>query len=170
MSSGLQRGTVQVVSYDEAWPDDFAAEQLVLVPIFGGQAVAIEHVGSTAVPSLSAKPIIDIEVGLRDFAAWRQFVPALEAAGYVFMPERVRDIEVFTPKGPEARRTHHLHLTQYAGSEWRRTLAFRDALRNDAGLLQEYQTLKQRLAKQYPDDRAAYTAGKAAFIRRVLES
>jgi GrpB-like predicted nucleotidyltransferase (UPF0157 family) len=167
MTRGLRRGTVALEAYDPRWADEFAKEKIVLEAIFGGAAQAIEHVGSTAVPGLSAKPIIDIEIGLKNFSNWRKFVPQLEAAGYTYMQNRVKPDEVFMPKGPETSRTHYLHLTQFDSQEWLQVLRFRDTLRENESLRREYGRLKQQLAEKFPADREAYSRGKAAFIERV---
>lgn len=169
MTVGLRRGSVILHAHDPDWAQDFADEKQRLQAIFGDEAGAIEHVGSTAVPGLSAKPVIDIEVGLKDFSKWRQFVAPLESAGYTFMPDRVRADEVFMPKGPETARTHYLHVTQFDSKEWRGVLKFRDRLRADSKTRTEYETLKAILAQQFPGDRAAYAAGKKAFIERAIQ-
>jgi len=166
MRSGLRRGTVMLVPYSPDWEADFATEQAALQQQFGPAAIAIEHVGSTAVPGLDAKPIIDIEVGLRQFGDWQRYIEPLEARGYTFMLDRVGTDEVFLPKGPEQLRTHYVHITAHDSPQWRQTLGFRDRLRADAALRDEYQSLKQTLARRFPDDRQRYTAGKAAFIER----
>lgn len=165
---GLRRGTVRLEPYNSVWPAVFAREQTALEMIFGGAALAIEHVGSTAVPGLSAKPIVDIEVGLRRFDEWQKIVPQLERAGYTFMPERVTPDEIFMPKGPDENRTHYLHVTGYDSAEWRKVLAFRDTLRANEATRQAYENLKQKLALDFADDRAAYSRAKAEFIQRHI--
>lgn len=167
---GLGRGEVKLQPHNPVWARAFEDEKSLLIPIFGSSAVAIEHVGSTSVPGLSAKPIIDIEVGLSNLASWIAFRSKLESAGYASMPDRIRIDEVFMPKGPEARRTHYLHIVAYNSSEWIRTLKFRDILRNDERVRSEYQTLKQALAERFSDNRAAYSAAKASFIQRSLSA
>lgn len=167
---GLRRGVVSLTGHDAFWSSAFEKERQNLAIIFGDTAAAIEHVGSTAVVGLAAKPIIDIEVGLHNFARWTDCISALEQSGYTFMPERVKDDEVFLPKGPENMRTHYLHIAQYESVEWNKTLAFRDALRQDEQIRHEYERLKSRLADEFPNDRSAYSNAKAAFIKDVLES
>jgi GrpB-like predicted nucleotidyltransferase (UPF0157 family) len=166
--NGLKRGTVKLERYSPAWAADFATEKIGLEEVFGEMAVAIEHVGSTAVPGLAAKPIVDIEVGIKNFGDWHSFIKPLEAIGYMFMPERVKPDEVFLPKGSEEKRTHYLHITEFASDEWRKVIAFRDILRSDAELRQQYEDLKVGLARKYRDDRAAYSAAKVQFIIDAL--
>ena len=107
---GLKRGTVQVVSYNPAWPELFLAEQRRLQLALGVDSSLIVHVGSTAVPGLAAKPIIDILVAIDDLADYERYIPLLADLGYTFMPERVFADRVFLPKGLPERRTHHLSL------------------------------------------------------------
>lgn len=168
MGLGLSRGTVVLQSYDPEWPAAFEQEKALLKSVFGNAAEAIEHVGSTAVPGLSAKPIIDIAVGLRNFQRWSEFTDKLVRLGYTFMEDRVRDVEVFMPKGSETERTHYLHITQYGSTEWQNMLRFRDAMRSNAALHEAYERLKQKLARKHSDDRKAYTAGKEAFIQKII--
>jgi len=169
MTSGLPYGTVTLSPYDSAWPTAFEYEKKALELIFGAHANAIEHVGSTSVPELSATPIIDIAVGLGNFAEWPSFVDQLQTEGYVFMQDRVKPTEVFMPKGPEAHRTHYLHITQFGSMEWNNMVVFRNALRLDSELRQSYERLKTQLAAQYPDNREAYSQGKATFIHGFMQ-
>lgn len=128
----------------------------------------VEHVGSTSVPGLDAKPIIDMQASLRSFSDWRDVAPRLVERGYTFMAGRVYDARVFLQKGPDELRTHYLSLIEANTVEWRLRLRFRDALRSDAVLRREYQDLKRRLLREHADDRPAYTAAKADFVARVL--
>ena len=166
---GLRRGTVQLADYDPDWPVEFEKEKRLLERAFGDRVVAIEHVGSTAVPGLSAKPIIDIEIGLRHFEDWHGLVPLAEKAGYSFMPERVFEDYVFMPKGAEDCRTHYLHFAAVDSSEWQHVIRFRDALRRDQKLRDEYAALKRHLSETH-QNRAEYTQAKTAFIEKALEA
>lgn len=168
MANGLKRGTVKLENYTPAWAKDFAAEKVALEKVYGDATVAIEHVGSTAIPGLIAKPIIDIEVGLKHFDDWRKFVKPLETIGYTFMPDRVKSDEIFMPKGPEERRTHYLHITEFNSHEWQKVIKFRDKLRLNSKLRCEYEELKMDLVKKYFDSRAAYSDAKTRFIMSVI--
>lgn len=128
--------------------------------------VVIDHVGSTAVPGLTAKPVIDLQVQVPDLNDEPTFRPALESLGLVL---RARSVELCFFRPPAERpRDVHVHICEF-GSRWARDhLMFRDALRADDGLAREYGSLKQRLARSFGNDRAAYNSGKSKFIARVL--
>lgn len=166
---GLQRGTVHLSPCDSAWADDFEKEKKLLLDAFGDKVLAIEHVGSTAVPGLSAKPIIDIEIGLRKLNDYKMLIPLAEKLGYQFMPDRVFEDYVFMPKGSENCRTHYLHFATIDSDEWRNILRFRDLLRSDSILRDGYASLKAKLAAQNSQDRESYTTAKTDFIRKSLE-
>ena len=159
---------VTLSPYSPLWPAIFDYERERLRELLG--EVRIEHVGSTAVPGLGAKPVIDILVGAPSLAAIEERIPALQGYGYQYVPEFERAI----PDRRYFRRTDgqpghfHVHAVVEGGAFWRSHLAFRDALRADAGLAGEYWKLKRKLAARFPDDRAAYTDAKAEFIRDVL--
>ncbi|UFN46294.1 GrpB family protein [Nocardioides okcheonensis] len=165
---GLRRGALALHAYSESWPALFAAERSVLLAHLSPWVVDVEHVGSTAIPGLEAKPLIDMQAGIRDLAEVRVVVPVLTGLGYHYMSDRVYDTYVFLPKGPESRRTHHLNLVQHDSDEWRTRLRFRDALRADPALAARYLDLKRSLAARHLGDRASYTAAKASFIQAVL--
>ena len=122
----------------------------------------IHHIGATSVPGLAAKPIVDMMAGVRDFEKARAAYEPLLAEGYVHTPHRPGIAHHFSKAG------NGLHLTEPGSDLWNERLAFRDALRADPELVTEYEALKLRLAEAHPDDREAYTAGKRAFVGRVL--
>lgn len=168
MTLGLARGEVRVVPYDPAWPAAFAAERERLRKALGGLAMEVEHVGSTSVPGLAAKPVLDLAAGRPPESALEPYVRALEGAGYTYRGENgIAGRHLFV-RGSESARTHHLHLVALGGEEWERQRAFRDALRADPAARDAYAALKHDLAARHPGDRAAYTGGKADFIARVL--
>ncbi len=161
---------VHVVPYDERWPNLFDAERGRLVGLLAPWLVGdVEHVGSTSVPGLSAKPIIDMLAGVRRLNAARQAVPLLEVVGYESGSHRPHEaLWLFKPAGvPSFERLFHLHLTEVGSDLWRERLVFRDTLRADPGLTAEYEQLKQRLARERADLRE-YTDGKRGFVVRVL--
>jgi GrpB-like predicted nucleotidyltransferase (UPF0157 family) len=152
-----------VVEYDPDWPRRFETERAllerVLAPWLAG---GIQHVGSTAVPGLAAKPIVDVIVGVRDLDESRAAYDVLREHAYVHSPHRRGIAHHFTRPG------FSLHLTEPGSDLWRERLAFRDALRADAALTAEYEALKRALAVEHCDDIAAYTAGKCDLVGRVL--
>ena len=166
---GLERGVVRVVPYDAGWGELFAQERRRLHERIGHVVFDIQHVGSTAVPGLAAKPIIDFAVELASpeaIACCRQPLLDLgyvdrgdagDEGGYLFVKECAPGV-----------RTHHLHLVTVDDPQWRNYLRFRDALRSDATLRAEYAALKQALQRRFADDRPGYMAAKDAYVRRVL--
>lgn len=167
---GLESGTVRVVPYDDRWRALFDRAAAELREALGSEALEIHHVGSTAVPGLAAKPILDILVGIRDFDSARSLVPKIEDVGYEHRAgEEIADRHYFRrPRGRA--RTHHLSLALPTSHHFRVTMAFRDALRSDAALASEYAALKRGLAERYPREREAYQDGKTAFVERVLKT
>ena len=170
MSSTIPPETVELSAYSPMWPAVFDIERGRLLEIFGADAVLVEHVGSTAVPGLGAKPIIDILLGAPTLAVVDRHIPQLVETGYRYVQEFERAI-------PERRylvkvQGHpghfHLHAVVYDTPFWRDHLAFRDILRDDPGLAVRYWRLKSALAARHRNDRAAYTEGKAEFIKNAL--
>ena len=160
---------VEIVEPDPGWPAAFRQERErlleVLAPWLAGP---IEHVGSTAVAGLPAKPVIDVMAAVADLDASRPAIAAAEAsAGYVYFAYKPDVMHWFCKPSPEVR-THHLHLVPFESRLWVERLAFRDALRDDAELAAEYAALKRSLAARFPHDREAYTDGKGPFVRAVL--
>ena len=129
----------------------------------------VHHVGSTAIPGLAAKPILDMVAGVRNLDEARAAFEPLRRAAYRHEPHRPGIAHHFVKPSLDVP-THSLHLTEPESDLWRERLAFRDALRRDPALAAEYETLKLGLAQEHADDRQAYTAGKRAFVARVLAS
>lgn len=154
--------------HSEQWHQLFAEEETQLRNAIGEQVVVIEHVGSTAICGLSAKPIIDIAVAVREIADAEKCVTQLEGLGYKSRGELgIPGRQYFTKGDP---RTHHLHMVKLGGDLWRSHLLFRDYLRQHSEVAKEYENLKTELARKHPENREAYTAGKAAFIEGVLKA
>ena len=163
---GLTRGGVVLRDYDARWPAEFAREAARLQALLGDGPV-IEHVGSTAVPGLCAKPLIDIAVGLVDREALDAARLLLGRAGYDDRGDFGDRGGIILAKGPEDDRTHLLHLVERRDPRWDRYIAFRDALRADPGLRDRYAELKRQLAAGYWADRTAYLEGKRPFIEAM---
>lgn len=165
---GLASGTVTVLPYDPRWADQFATASREICDAVGSKIIGVHHVGSTAVPGLSAKPILDILVSVPDFTQALEIIPDLEKLGYEFRPnEEIPDRHYFRRKRGN-HRTHHLSLAEPSSHYHRVTLAFRDALRANAGVAQRYAELKLDLARKFPYDREAYIAGKSDFVAETL--
>ena len=164
---GLERGVVRLVPYDPRWPALFAAEAARLRAALGpGLPMALEHMGSTAVPGLAAKPVLDMLGGYPAGADVGAYVAALVRAGYVHRGEQGIPGREFFRRGEP--RAWHLHLAVQDGAFWREHLAFRDALRAHPAWRDAYEALKRDLAHRHAHDRASYTEAKGAFVRAVL--
>jgi len=161
---------VVIAVYDLSWPEIYAGEAQAIRQALGDILVGVEHVGSTAIPGLAAKPVIDILVGVTVLAEAEAKIPALEALGYECRGENGIPRRLFFRKGlVEFRRTHHLHMVEAGHEQWKSLLAFRDYLRSHPGDAQRYEALKRALAEQFRDNRAAYSKGKTQFVQATLE-
>jgi GrpB-like predicted nucleotidyltransferase (UPF0157 family) len=166
------RAPLVVVPYQNNWLDAFISEHDVLATIFPKSAFQIEHVGSTAVPGLSAKPIIDIMVGAYSLNEVNERIEAMTGVGYEYIQqhEQVIPLRRFFAKPVVRPRHFHVHAVRVDSAFWRDHLLFRDALRNDSRLANEYAALKLQLAQQCGDDREAYTVAKGLFIESALNA
>lgn len=166
---GLQSDTVRLCAHQEAWAAKAEEAIRALREAFGPAAVDVCHVGSTAVPDLRAKPILDLAVGVRSLPDALGRIPAVEEAGFRHVPKNDNEWQVFFSRvGEDGSVTHHVHAVLYGGPEWRRYLLFRDRLRRDERARRRYERLKLRLCEQYPNDRARYTESKQDFILALL--
>ncbi|MBB5232651.1 GrpB family protein [Deinococcus budaensis] len=168
MTLGLRRGTVELRPSSAEYPGLFAQERGQVARALGPLAVAVEHVGSTSVPGLAAKPILDLAVGVEDAARLDACIRPLEQIGYASFGDREGWGEYFFAKGPDEARTHYLHLMPVREQRWRDYLLFRDVLRACPDLRDEYQALKTALAREHGAARAEYTARKGAFVEGIL--
>lgn len=161
---------VQLLEYQDTWPGQFLSVAEEVRSAIAVRSAVIEHIGSTSVPGLCAKPVLDILVGVTSLAEAEAGVPALFAAGFLYRPEyeqAIPDRRYFArPEGPLPR--VHLHAVLLDGALWRQHLGFRDALRQDPRLARSYAALKRHLAMRHGSDKSAYTEAKAPFIRQVL--
>ena len=161
---------IKICPYSSAWAEWFAAERAVLAVVFSAD-VQIEHIGSTAVPGLGAKPIIDILLGAPCLSVIECKIPGLLALDYQYMPEHeaVFPNRRFFAKPKTRPRRFHLHAVKSESDFWYEHIAFRDALRSDPELARDYENLKRDLAVRFAFDRQAYTDGKDPFVHPVLE-
>ena len=172
----LVREQVAIVPYDPRWPGEFLREKVHLEACLPRELIGrIEHFGSTAVPGVAAKPIIDMLVEVADLAETRRrIVPVLESRGYEYFwrPTRGDDTPPFyawfIKRDAKGRRTHHIHMVERHFPHWERLL-FRDYLRAHPETVRAYVDLKTRLATDHSRDRVAYTEGKTVFIREVTQ-
>jgi len=159
---------IRIVSYDPDWPARFEEERAALEAAIGPWIVGdIHHVGSTAVPCLDTKPIIDILVGVEDLESSRACFDPLRDLDYLYAPYLSDQMHWFCKPHP-SRRTHHLHLVPHESARFRDELAFRDYLRSNPEAAAEYAALKRDLATRFENDREAYTDAKTSFIDFAL--
>jgi GrpB-like predicted nucleotidyltransferase (UPF0157 family) len=163
---GLPKGIVKLEPHTEFWRQLFAEEAARIREAVGEYILAIEHVGSTSIDGIAAKPIIDMAVSVEKAADGERCVAPLENIGYEYRGEHGIAGRFYFVKGEP--RTHHLHLVLATGDFWRSHLLFRDYLRANSSVAKEYEKLKIDLAKKFPDNRAAYLEGKNVFIENVL--
>jgi GrpB-like predicted nucleotidyltransferase (UPF0157 family) len=164
---GVRGRKVEVVDYDPAWPAQFRQEEAAIKRVLGSQVVALEHGGSTSVPGLAAKPIIDMWAALRS-PLRQEDVKAMAAVGYDYLGESaLPDQDFFVKSEP---RIYHLHCYPAGHPEWDRHLAFRDWLRAHPDAAAAYASLKRELAARFPADALAYTEAKSDFIESALSN
>lgn len=164
------RDAVVIVEHDPRWAAAYARAAAELRAVLAPWLVAIEHIGSTAVPGLAAKPVIDLQVGVRSLADSDAIVAAVQSLGYEYVPEFEAELpdRRYFRRWADGRRTEHVHLVEHGNrSWWDRHLAFRDWLRAHDEDRDAYAALKRRLADAHPVDRAAYTDGKAGFVQAI---
>jgi GrpB-like predicted nucleotidyltransferase (UPF0157 family) len=166
---GLKYGTAEVVPYDPAWADDFRRDQTRLEAVLARHACSIEHVGSTAVPGLSAKPILDIAIGVAAETDVAEVVANIEKLGYVYRGDAgVEGGHVLVLEVEPLVRTHHVHVVGQATPAWRDYLALRDLLIRDPVARRTCASAKSDLARRFPLDRKAYTRAKRGVVERLL--
>ena len=166
---GKMTGNVTIADYDPQWPILYEAEKAQILAATREAIVAIEHVGSTAVPGLGAKPVIDIMAAVHSLSDAERCIEPLQRIGYQYKPKLEADIPErrYFSKGPaEAHR--HLHVVELGSDFWQRLLLFRDALRADAAVARQYEQLKRELAARFGQNRPAYTEAKTPYIESVV--
>jgi GrpB-like predicted nucleotidyltransferase (UPF0157 family) len=163
-------GSIVVSDYDPNWPALFAQESSRIKRALGSFTLAVEHVGSTAVPGLPSKPIIDLLVGVTSLEqAKERCIAPMEALGYVYLPEYASWIpgELFFRKGPPGPWTHHVHVMEPSHSRWEARLVFRDYLRAHPEAASAYANIKRALAASSKGDIEAYRTGKDIFVEET---
>jgi GrpB-like predicted nucleotidyltransferase (UPF0157 family) len=155
---------VRIVDHDRAWPGMAEQELRRIEAAVGDVAVRLEHVGSTAVPGLAAKPIIDLQLSVTAMEPRALYVAPLERLGYLFAPAPESPDHHFFAKPPERPRTHHLHVCPAGGEHELRHVAVRDFLRSHPGEAASYAALKRAVVARHPQDRLAYIDGKDEYV------
>lgn len=173
---GLKKGFVEVQKYNPKWQEEFNKEKDNLEKIFGDVAKSIEHVGSTSVPGLSAKPIIDIAVGVDSLEDIDQVREKILKFPHYSIKEDNADGEILMRRGVPVKPgddkpdyiTHFIHILEIDSRKYKETIMFRDYLRAHDGAMKKYEKLKQNLAQKHANDRKAYLYGKDEFIQSIL--
>lgn len=166
---GLKRGIVELSDHDKAWEQNAAQTTGKLKVIFGNVAADIQHIGSTSIVNIKAKPIIDIAVAVSSFDEALKFVPKLEGSGFMYRQHNVAKDMLFVCGDRNTDiRTHHIHVVITGSKEWHDYINFRDYLNAKPDVAKEYETQKLRLMSEYQIDRLAYTEGKGEFITYTL--
>jgi GrpB-like predicted nucleotidyltransferase (UPF0157 family) len=171
MKLGLKRGTVELHDHDAAWEENARDTITLLKGIFGGAAVDIQHIGSTAIQSIKAKPIIDIVVGIGGFAVPENIMCELNSNGIIHRPNNDADEYTLFVIGDfeNDTRTHHIHVVKYGSAEWNNQLNFRDYLNSDREEAKKYEKLKVALMENYKDKRDDYTKSKEEYLLTAFE-
>lgn len=168
MSLGLQHGINRLSAYSPEWPGLFAAEATKIQKVCGQYILAIEHVGSTSVPDMKAKPIVDIAAGVASLKDAEKMIVGMESIGYDYPGDiGIPDDRIFG-RDPDLRK-FLVHVVVFNSTQWHHYLDFRDALRNDTKLANNYCKIKTAIVKKHPEGRAIYTELKSDFIHRFRE-
>jgi GrpB-like predicted nucleotidyltransferase (UPF0157 family)/8-oxo-dGTP pyrophosphatase MutT (NUDIX family) len=172
MPIGLQRGTVKLCDHDPEWETAAARTIAQLKIILGDTAVDIQHVGSTAIRSIKAKPIIDLAIAAVSTELIERLIPVLEQSGYIFRHRELNEDNLFFACGdyskPDGIQECFIHMVTADSKAWKNYIRFRDYLNADSAAAKAYESVKAELASRYPADRKAYTAGKEEIISRIL--
>ncbi|HIS63083.1 MAG TPA: GrpB family protein [Candidatus Scybalomonas excrementigallinarum] len=167
---GLKRGTVKLMSHQEEWDKNAKNVIEILFEILKDITVDIQHIGSTAITSIHAKPIIDIVVGVCDLNDILPYVESLKHHDFIYHGEDVVGQMLFVMGDFEKDiRTHHIHVVKWNGTDWNNYVNFRDYLNVYPEKAMVYDNCKQKLAMQFPNDRKNYTAGKKELITQLLK-
>ena len=166
----MQTAKVIVTPYDKAWKSDFEAIRTELAAALGDLAIGIEHVGSTSVEGLSAKPCIDIDVVIKDYSVFDEVVGRLATIGYIHEGNLgIKDREAFDYTGKEHLMKHHLYVCPEYSRELLRHIMFRDFLRENPEAVKEYARVKREGARLFPNDIDKYIEHKAQCIERIYK-
>ena len=161
---------VIIVDYNSQWPILYEKESELIQSILGYRIIQIDHIGSTAVPRLSAKPIIDILASMESQEIADNSLPLLAEIGYTDITLEPQEPDWYYCLGKrQNEQVYHLHLVKHGSDHWEKHIVFRDILRQNPDIAKEYLELKKELASKFREDRIAYTDAKVEFIERALE-
>ncbi|MGO1368844.1 MAG: GrpB family protein [Senegalia sp. (in: firmicutes)] len=166
---GLPKGVVKLETYDPKWVLEYEREEDIIQNCIGNNIIDIQHVGSTSLEGLSAKPIIDIAIGVDSILEGYKCIEPFEQLGYVYKGEAGISGRLFFSKGDVHTTKHHVHVEKIDSINWLNQILFRDYLRIDDDVRDEYDKLKKKLSLEYANDREIYTLEKADFILNIIE-
>jgi len=166
MTIGLEAGIVRLDKYSREWKILYEKEEKLLRDSVGECILDIQHIGSTSIPGMIAKPIIDIGMAIANFEEGQKLIEPIEKLGYQYKGENGIPRRHYFVKGDPT--THHLHIVEIDSNEWKKNIFFRDSLRKNKGLADGYIRIKTELAEKFKNDRLAYTEGKTDFVNYVL--
>ena len=167
MALGMATGQVSLLSAHEAWAEQYQLEKARILEAIGAHILDIQHVGSTSIAGVPAKPILDILVGVEDFEGAAVCIARMEDIGYRYRGENGIPRRHYFVKGDP--RTHHVHMVERDGNDWRITVLFRDFLKSHPDVANEYAEAKKRFALKHAQDQYAYQAEKDKVVERITE-
>jgi len=166
---GLNKDKVELEEYTSKWHESYLEEEKKLKEVLKDILIEIEHVGSTSIPNLKSKPIVDIAIAVKDLGEVEKYAKDLEDAGYNFRYDNGVKGEYLVRKGPEENRTHYIHIVELNSEKWLNFILFKRHLLNNPEVVKEYENLKVELSEKFSDDRKSYTAAKNEFIASIIE-
>lgn len=166
MAIGLEKGVVRLAPYSPEWKTLYEEEEKLLRDSVGEYIIDIQHIGSTSILDMTAKPILDIGIAIADFEEGKRCIEPIESLGYEYKGENGIPGRHYFVKGNPT--THHIHIVEIDSEEWKKNITFRDSLRKNEMLAKEYAKLKLELAEKFKYDRVAYTDGKTDFVNYIL--
>ena len=163
---GLENNVIRLSDHNSLWADLYREEEGRIIAAVGGLIIDLQHIGSTAIPGIKAKPILDMLAGVAQLENALLCKSSLESIGYDYIAgAEIANDYVFGKSFP---RTHYLHVVEYGGAKWMNHLCFRDRLRNDRELAQAYEKLKEELSRKFSDSHGKYHDAKSQFINEVI--
>lgn len=166
---GLAKNSVCLCPYSTGWKESFESEKALLIDCIGCEIIDVQHVGSTSIQGMQAKPVIDIAAAIRKLNDGFKLINSLESIGYHFKGSLGESHRFFFWKGNEMKNMHNLHIVEYGDENWLNFLLFRDYLNSNTVYKDRYSELKAELALQYNYDRETYTKRKTEFIKEVIQ-
>ncbi len=166
---GLKRGTVKLVKHNLKWQQNFKREEKKLRKVFGRDALEIQHIGSTAISGILAKPIIDIVLIVSSLQKAKHYEKKLEEIGYKIKKNDTKKERLFFTQGTEKKRTHYLHIGEIGSGYAEDMILFRNYLRKHKSTAKKYSELKESLANEYQNMREIYTAKKEKLVKEIVK-